>query len=187
MICPKCKSENVTFQAVAEKQRTGIGFFLLFGIFNALKPTKTKTYAVCQNCGYRWLRRPADGWRAAKNTKTNQAAQMEQMLQAPPIPQVVPNASIPAAAVNGNVFFRRSHALYGKDFKVKISVDGGTQEFVLRDGESTQAWLTPGAHVVRFEAHGCAPSTQHIIVNENRFLFDCSLKGGKLTVSVMAV
>lgn len=66
MNCPKCNSTKVTVQAVAEQKKRGIlgvclwlilGFFtcgvaLLFPLF-IKKGSKTKQYAICQECGYR--------------------------------------------------------------------------------------------------------------------------------------
>ena len=76
--CPKCKRYHVEAQVVnevKEVKKKGCGYWLfigwwlepielfLFGIFKILhivagKHTKiqssTKTYAVCQDCGYRW-------------------------------------------------------------------------------------------------------------------------------------
>ena len=68
MKCPKCQSENVTVQAVAEMKKRGclttllyiillfvpiIGWIALFLLLRG-KKSKTKNYAVCQNCGKRW-------------------------------------------------------------------------------------------------------------------------------------
>lgn len=70
--CPKCGSNNVTFQLVQEQKKRGffkfifhliIKFILL--IFNLIlwlisllipkaRKTKTSKYAICQNCGYSW-------------------------------------------------------------------------------------------------------------------------------------
>lgn len=80
MTCPKCGSENVIVQAVAESKLVDkhhgclwwliigwwwvpikwiffTGFALLFAIFGHKKQqlkTKTHSEAVCQNCGHRW-------------------------------------------------------------------------------------------------------------------------------------
>lgn len=68
MTCPKCGSENVSVQAVAETQKRGcftvllyiilfcipvIGWIALFCLLRG-KKSKTKNYAVCQQCGNRW-------------------------------------------------------------------------------------------------------------------------------------
>ncbi len=68
MTCPKCNSENVQVQAVAEMQSRGcltvllyiillcipiIGWIALIMLLKGRK-SKTKNYAVCQNCGHRW-------------------------------------------------------------------------------------------------------------------------------------
>ncbi len=67
MVCPKCGSENVTVQAVAEQKKRGclsiliyiilactvIGLIVLIPLLRGNK-SKTKTYAICQNCGNRW-------------------------------------------------------------------------------------------------------------------------------------
>lgn len=76
MMCPKCKSNNVTVQAVAHvytKRKSllywlFIGWWLnlllwvfvtlpklIFSMFGSKKiKTKVKSHAVCQNCGYTW-------------------------------------------------------------------------------------------------------------------------------------
>lgn len=68
MICPKCKSENVILQPVAETKKRGclavllyiillfipvIGWIALFMLLRGRK-SSTITYAVCQQCGNRW-------------------------------------------------------------------------------------------------------------------------------------
>lgn len=67
MICPNCKSDDVKVQVVAEQKKRGVlgvclwlilGFFtcgvaLLFSLL-IKKGSKTKQYAICQNCGHRW-------------------------------------------------------------------------------------------------------------------------------------
>lgn len=68
MVCPKCGSNNVNVQTVAEQKGRGcLGVlmwvllaFCTFGIILLVLPaltrkkSKTKTYAICQNCGYNW-------------------------------------------------------------------------------------------------------------------------------------
>ena len=78
MVCPKCKSSNVTVSAineVKEKRKKGLLYWifigwwqelfawifltlpkLIFALFGRHKKivSKTVTYAVCQNCGHRW-------------------------------------------------------------------------------------------------------------------------------------
>ncbi len=68
MICPRCSSERVAVQAVAETQKRGclttafyilllcvpvIGWIALFLLIRG-KKSKTRSYAVCQTCGKRW-------------------------------------------------------------------------------------------------------------------------------------
>jgi transcription elongation factor Elf1 len=68
MVCPKCKSENVSIQTVAETQKRGcltvllyiillcipvIGWIALFMLLRG-KKSKTVSYAVCQSCGHKW-------------------------------------------------------------------------------------------------------------------------------------
>lgn len=66
-ICPKCNSENISYQTVTEPRKSGcltvILYILLactcFGLLIVIplmlrKKTVTVTYAVCQNCGHRW-------------------------------------------------------------------------------------------------------------------------------------
>lgn len=67
MTCPKCGSENVNVQAVAELQKRGclttlfyivlactiVGIFFLIPMIRGQK-TKTRQYALCQNCGHKW-------------------------------------------------------------------------------------------------------------------------------------
>lgn len=69
MRCPRCHSENVQVQAVSEVKRRGcftvllyivllcipvLGWIVLFALLRGRK-SKTSTYAVCQNCGHRWI------------------------------------------------------------------------------------------------------------------------------------
>lgn len=68
MKCTKCGSENVSVQIVAERKKRGC-FVIMFYIILAVtligwlvliplligRRTVKKTYAVCQNCGNRWL------------------------------------------------------------------------------------------------------------------------------------
>lgn len=67
MTCPKCGSQNVNVQAVAEQKKRGclgaLMWILLaictFGLIIIIpmitkKGSKTRNYAVCQNCGNRW-------------------------------------------------------------------------------------------------------------------------------------
>lgn len=66
-ICPRCRSNNVTVQAVAEQKKRGclmsivwivlacctLGLIILIPLLTR-KGSKTKTYAICQSCGHRW-------------------------------------------------------------------------------------------------------------------------------------
>ncbi|MBQ7128581.1 MAG: hypothetical protein IJO19_01155 [Clostridia bacterium] len=67
MICPKCGSNNVNFQVVGETKKRGclttllyivlliipvIGWIALFKLIRG-KKSKTNSYMVCQDCGYR--------------------------------------------------------------------------------------------------------------------------------------
>ena len=67
MVCKKCGSHNVTVQAVAEQKKRGClgaccwlllavctcGLILLIPLLTR-KGSKTKQYAVCQDCGNKW-------------------------------------------------------------------------------------------------------------------------------------
>ena len=67
MICPNCGSDHVTVQAVAEQKKRSClmsclwillaictcGLILLIPLLTR-KGSKTKTFAVCQNCGHKW-------------------------------------------------------------------------------------------------------------------------------------
>ena len=71
MTCPRCHSDNVLTQAVTEtktKHRGCVGWFfwillaictvglilIIPLITNSKTKSKTRTEAVCQNCGKRW-------------------------------------------------------------------------------------------------------------------------------------
>ncbi len=67
MICPKCGSDRVNVQAVAERKKRGclmslVWILLAICTLGAViwipllirKGGKTKAYAVCQNCGNMW-------------------------------------------------------------------------------------------------------------------------------------
>lgn len=66
--CPKCRGTNISYQTVTESRPTGCGTILLyvvlaltvFGLLIVIplmlrKKTRTVTYAVCQDCGHRWV------------------------------------------------------------------------------------------------------------------------------------
>jgi len=68
MVCSKCNSSNIGVQAVAEHKKRGcfsvlliiilacipvLGWIALFMLLRGGK-SKTISYALCQNCGYRW-------------------------------------------------------------------------------------------------------------------------------------
>ncbi|MGN1111810.1 MAG: hypothetical protein ACI4RP_01270 [Acutalibacteraceae bacterium] len=67
MVCPNCGSKNMQVQAVAEMKKRGCLTILLYiililipvigwiGLFCLLRGRKSKTvtYAVCQDCGYK--------------------------------------------------------------------------------------------------------------------------------------
>ena len=67
MKCKKCGSENVLVQPITESKKAGcftilfyiilavsiIGWLVLIPLFLRRK-NQTVTYAVCQNCGFRW-------------------------------------------------------------------------------------------------------------------------------------
>ena len=67
MVCPKCGSYKTNVQAVSETQKRGcltvilylillclpvVGWIALFMLLRG-KKSKTVTYMVCQDCGYR--------------------------------------------------------------------------------------------------------------------------------------
>ncbi len=66
-MCPKCRSERISYQTVTEQKGTCcltilfyiflamtiVGLFILIPIL-AGKKDRTVTYAVCQTCGNRW-------------------------------------------------------------------------------------------------------------------------------------
>ena len=68
MTCPNCGSTHIIVQAVAEQKKRGClmsclwillaictcGLILLIPLLTR-KGSKTRTYAVCQDCGCRWL------------------------------------------------------------------------------------------------------------------------------------
>lgn len=67
MFCPKCHGNNVIVQAVAEQKKRGCLMSLLWIVLAICtigaiiwvpllirKGSKTRTYAVCQSCGFRW-------------------------------------------------------------------------------------------------------------------------------------
>ncbi len=68
MTCPRCGGHNISFQTVSETRKTGCGTIILYillcmtilGILIVIplalrNRTETVTYAVCQDCGYRWV------------------------------------------------------------------------------------------------------------------------------------
>ena len=67
IVCPNCRSDKVSVQVVERQKKRGC-FAATMWIFLAIctcglillvplitrKGSKTVTYAVCHNCGYRW-------------------------------------------------------------------------------------------------------------------------------------
>lgn len=66
--CDRCKGTNITYQVVHEELPTSIGATVLYIILSITiigllivfplmlrKRTRTVTYAVCQDCGHRWV------------------------------------------------------------------------------------------------------------------------------------
>lgn len=176
MNCPKCKSENVNFQAVAEKQKVGCMAFLLFGMFNALRPTKTKTYAVCQNCGHRWESYPFVN-RLANKRSENNCEKPQPVISQPP-------TAIEMQKSESNVFFYRPSNSYGKDYKMKIFVNG-TELLALENGATKDIQLSKGEYDVIIKMFGSKPSRHHLIIEGDApILFDCRHRGGKFCVIV---
>lgn len=172
MNCPKCKSDRVEFQAVAEKEKVGCGAFLLFGMFNALRPTKTKTYAVCQNCGHRWETSPLINRLEAKRTASAPAT-----ISQPPKTSDMRNST-------SNVFFYRPSNSYGKDYKMKILVNGA-ETLVLENGATRDIHLSNGEYEIIIKMFGSKPSVHRLVVEDGRStLFDCRHRGGKFCVVV---
>ena len=65
--CKKCKSNNITVTAVAEQKKRGCLGACMWLVLSIItlgmliwvplimrKGSKTKSYAICQDCGYRW-------------------------------------------------------------------------------------------------------------------------------------
>ncbi len=172
MNCPKCKSENVNFQVVAEKQKVGCMAFLLFGMFNALRPTKTKTYAVCQNCGHRWETYPF------VNRLENKR------VEKPPVAISKSPTAAEMQKSESNVFFYRPSNSYGKDYKMKIFVNG-TERLVLENGATKDIKLPKGEYDVIIKMFGSKPSQHRLIIEGDApILFDCRHRGGKFCVIV---
>lgn len=173
MNCPKCKSDRVEFQAVAEKEKVGCLAFLLFGIFNALRPTKTKTYAVCQNCGHRWETSPFLNRLEAKRSTASAPAAISQP----------PKASDMRNSVS-NVFFYRPSNSYGKDYKMKVLVNGA-ETLVLDNGATRDIHLPNGEYEIIIKMFGSKPSKHHLVIEgDTPILFDCRHRGGKFCVIV---
>ena len=66
--CDICRGTNISYQVVSEEIPTGIGATILYVILSVTilglliviplmlrKRTRTVTYAVCQDCGHRWV------------------------------------------------------------------------------------------------------------------------------------
>lgn len=67
IVCPNCRSDKVSVQVVEKQKKRGCfaatmwillaictcGLILLVPLITR-KGSKTVTYAVCHNCGYRW-------------------------------------------------------------------------------------------------------------------------------------
>jgi len=72
-LCPKCKSNDISFSTASEENRSSgegcflsyivmvlllfipvLGWILLFAMFNEKKKPVPVTYALCSKCGYSW-------------------------------------------------------------------------------------------------------------------------------------
>lgn len=67
LMCPRCQCRDLEFQTIEEHKSAGcllilwyiflaitlIGLFVLIPIL-LRKKTRTVTYCICKNCGYRW-------------------------------------------------------------------------------------------------------------------------------------
>lgn len=155
MNCPKCHSENVNFQVVSEKQKTGCLMFLLFGIFNALRPSKTKTYAVCQNCGKSWKVKPF------QRAKVKTAASTEN--------------------IQCNVKLIRPYRTLYKDVAVKITI--GEQVVKLGNGETIGLELLPGEYQLQVKMYGAKPTSYLLKVDELPKVLTFERKGNKIIIS----
>lgn len=162
MNCPKCHSENVNFQVVSEKQKTGCLMFLLFGIFNALRPSKTKTYAVCQSCGYRWETSPM-------LNRMNMKKQTSAPSYAEPF-------------CKGVRFYRPSNQ-NGRVQVMNVVVDGKTK-FQLQNGKTHQLDLTPGVHSVKIKFIPYKTETE-FTVGDTPVTVECKVVGiGKPEITI---
>ncbi len=98
MVCPRCGSNNVNVQAVAEMNKRGCFKVLLYIILICIpivgwialafllrgRKTKTVTYAVCQNCGYKDA---TDKFQQNQQSQQNQQFQQNRQLQQNQQPQ----------------------------------------------------------------------------------------------------
>ena len=155
MNCPRCHSDNVNFQVVSEKQKTGCFMFLLFGIFNLLRPNKTQSYAVCQNCGKSW--------------------------KVKSFPKVKTTSSPPVETIEGNVkFIRPSRTLY-KDVAVKITVND--QIVKLSNGATRGIELPKGEYQLQVKMYGAKPTSYLLNVNDSPIALTFERKGNKIIIN----
>ncbi|MBO5090136.1 MAG: hypothetical protein J6C27_04420 [Clostridia bacterium] len=155
MNCPRCHSDNVNFQVVSEKQKTGCFMFLLFGIFNLLRPNKTQSYAVCQNCGKSWKVKPFQKVKAISAT--------------------------PTEIVEGNVKLIRHYRTLYKDVAVKITIND--QIVKLGNGETKGVELPKGEYQLQVKMYGAKPTSYLLNVDDSPIALTFERKGNKIIIN----
>lgn len=153
MICPKCRSENVNVQIVSEKKRVGIISLLLFGILNLLRGSKTRSYAVCQNCGHKWK------VNKFMNTANTQMASQPVTVSSN---TVIANNTLNASAMS--ILFHRPKNKRECLSVMNITVDDSVK-FQLKNGASHPLSLSPGVHSVKAKLMPFTYKTEFIVEN----------------------
>lgn len=157
MNCPKCHSENVNFQVVAEKEQVGCLSFLLFGMFNALRPTTSKTYAVCQSCGYKWESNPTiNKFKNRENPKKD----------------IAPPTDSEMLADECNLFLHRPYRYVGRVQKVFVWIDN-VKKIALGNGDNQKLVLPEGKHKIELKFYPYE-HTQEIMISK-KVLIECEI------------
>ncbi len=150
MRCPRCDSENVSYQVDSKVKHS---FWWGF-------KGQTTTYAVCQNCGKRWKRKPFE-------TPTNPIGQ----------PACIGDVHM------YNLLISRNRKILGRDLKVKVFIDG-VKKAPLADGETQSYHLSKGMHTILLKSFSRSDVIVQLNMEEQSYQINCEMKSNQLEHSV---
>lgn len=204
MKCPRCGSENVSYQVDSKVKHS---FWWVF-------KGKTTTYAVCQNCGKRWKRNPFFEKPTYSNTQghlgaqvpygqgafhvqgvnmfcTNCGAQISGGNFCPRCGCPIQNAqtySSTAGVRDCNLSISRTSRVWlgmvlYKDIKVKVFIDG-ERKGSLRDGETLKYRLSEGTHTILLTSYLRPDVTVPLNIGKQSYQITCAMKSSQLEYNV---